>query len=97
MLSLIHNVSHYDVCKQHLIVVLFYISLISNDIAHFYVFIICHYVFFFEEPIQIFNPFIFVFALLAVKNFLIQSSSKFFVIHIFLIFSPSLCFAFLFS
>lgn len=58
-------------CKWHLIVVLFYVSLISNDIEHFYVLIIHHYVFSCEESIQIFHPFLYFwfFVLLVLRVF----------------------------
>lgn len=62
----------WQVCKWQLIVVLYYVSLISNDTELFYMLIIHHYVFFCEEPIQIFNLFLYFcfFVLLVVRAFL---------------------------
>ena len=60
----------WQVCKWQLIAVLYYVSLISNDTELFYMLIIHHYVFFCEEPIQIFISLFLFFVLLVVRAFL---------------------------
>ena len=71
----------WQACKWQLIVVLYYVSLISNDTQLFYMLIIHHYVFFCEEPIQIFISLFLFFVLLVVRAFKKNTSSpcKFFV------------------
>lgn len=89
-------------CNWHIIVVLFYVSLISNDIEHFYVLIIHHYVFSCEEPIQIFHPFLYFwfFVLLVVRVFFFFKyslpASSLSDIYVLNIFSQSLLCLFIF-